>query len=365
MAAAMTVQLRKHFTGGITIAAEFSLPLDPPSVLVLFGPSGSGKTTVLRCLAGLEWPDWGCIRFGATTWLDTEARVRVPAQGRSVGYMFQDYALFPTYSVTGNIAFGLGGLPTSERRRRVEDLVAVLQLQGLERLKPAALSGGQQQRVALARALARRPSLLLLDEPLSALDLPTRVAVRADLRHVLREQKIPSIVVTHEWEEALALGDLMVVMHEGQILQSGPPQEVFNKPQNAEVAKIVGMETVIPGCVLAAGNGMVTVQAGERTLVALGESPPGSEVFACIRAEDVVLEAPSHGTSSARNRLVGVVRAVMPFGALVRVTVDCGPTLSAVVTRAAFEDLRLHPGAPVVAAIKAGAVHLIRREGTG
>ncbi|TLY37903.1 MAG: ABC transporter ATP-binding protein, partial [Nitrospirae bacterium] len=194
----MIVDITKSFPGRLVIDIRFTLALEPPTVLILFGPSGSGKTTVLRCLAGLEWPERGLIRFQGDTWLETGAGVRLPPQQRVLGHMSQDYALFPTHSVAGNIAYGLGTLTADERRRRVVDAITLLQLQGVENLRPAQLSGGQQQRVALARAIARHPRLLLLDEPLSALDLPTRVKLRAELRNLLRQLGIPSLVVTHD-----------------------------------------------------------------------------------------------------------------------------------------------------------------------
>lgn len=365
MAAELIVEITKTFPGRLTVEIGLRMALDPPSVLVLFGPSGSGKTTVLRCLAGLEWPDRGVIRFGSESWLDTATALRLPPQSRALGYMSQDYALFPTHSVAGNIAFGLGALAAGERRQRVAELVSLVNLQGAEKLKPGQLSGGQQQRVALARALSRHPRLLLLDEPLSALDLPTRVAVRGDLRTLLRQLAIPTILVTHEWEEALALGDRMAVMTEGRVLQTGTPQQVFNRPRDAEVAKIVGMETVMPGRVIESANGLVAVDVAGIKLHAVGEEKEGAEVFACIRAEDVMLETDATGASSARNRLAGTVREVSSMGALVRVNLDCGFSLSAIVTRAALEDLHVAPGASVLAAIKAGAVHLIPRHDGG
>nr|MBI3614474.1 ABC transporter ATP-binding protein [Nitrospirota bacterium] len=366
MAAEVTADIVKTFPGRVTIRAAFRMELEPPGILVLFGPSGSGKTTILRCLAGLEWPEEGTIRFEAETWVDTASGRRCSPQERRIGYMSQDYALFPTYTVAGNIAYGLGTLPEAERQQRIREVVGLLQLQGTENLRPARLSGGQQQRVALARVLARRPRLLLLDEPLSALDLPTRSRLRGELRSLLKQLAIPSIVVTHDWEEALTLGDRMVVLREGAVLQEGTPQQVFNRPQDAEVAKIVGMETVMQGRVVGGARGLVTVEVANHKLVAVGGEDVGPEVFVCVRAEDILLEAASTGTTSARNQLAGTVRGVQPMGALVRVEIDCGFPLSAMVTRSAVEELHLSPGAPVVAAIKAGAVHLVpRRPETG
>ncbi len=364
MAAEMTLDLTRAFGASTVITVRFSLRLDPPSVLILFGPSGAGKTTVLRCLAGLEWPDRGTIKFGDQVWVDTDAGIRVRPQKRHLGCLFQDYALFPTTNVENNIGFGLEGLSGRERRQRIEELLDLFQLRGLEHLKPDQLSGGQQQRVALARAVARRPGLLLLDEPLSALDAQTRLRLRGELRNLLRRLAIPSVVVTHDWEEALALGDHLVVIQNGLVLQTGTPQEVFNRPRNAEVAKIVGMETIQPGRILDASNGLVTVEVNGTQLVAVGSPDEGPDLFVCIRAEDVVLEPAGSPVTSARNRLSGIVRDIAAAGALVRVTVDCGFLLSAVVTRSALSDLQVATGKPIIAAIKASGVHLIsRREG--
>jgi molybdate transport system ATP-binding protein len=361
MAAALTLDCRKTFPGRFTMAAQFTLPLDPPRVLILFGPSGSGKTTLLRCLAGLEWPEEGRIQFGSTIWTDAASNIRLSPQARRIGYMPQDYALFPTHTVTGNIEYGLSDLLAEARRERVRELIDLLQLQGFEQAKPAQLSGGQQQRVALARAIARRPQLLLLDEPLSALDAPTRAKLCGELRMLLKQLAIPAVVVTHDWAEALTLGDIIAVMSAGQVLQVGPPQEVFSRPANAEVAQIVGIETVVQGQVVANDNGLATVSVNGVMLKGLGTDVSGSAVYVCIRAEDVLLEQAGSGITSARNHLSGRVTEMLSQGVLVMVTIDCGFPLQAVITRGAREELGLETGSVVVAAIKAGAVHLVPR----
>lgn len=361
MAAEMIVDIAKHFPGRLKLEARFQIPTDPPAVLILFGPSGSGKTTILRCLAGLERPERGRITFGAETWFDGAAGAMATPQSRRLGCMFQDYALFPTQTAAGNVAYGLAGLAPGERQARVKEVLALLQLQGVESMKPAQLSGGQQQRVALARAIARRPRLLLLDEPLSALDAPTRARVRGELRHLLKQLAIPSVVVTHDWGEALALGDQMAVIGEGRVLQVGTPQEVFNRPRNTEVARIVGIETAVAGRVRETVEGLAAVEVDGVILHALAEDDVGPDVFVCVRAEDVVLGQGGTGTTSARNQLRGRVVDITSMGALVKVGLDCGFPLSAVVTRSAVEDLHLSPGTPVTASMKAGAVHLVPR----
>jgi len=356
MAAEMTIDVTK-------IQARLRYAVEASTVLILFGPSGSGKTTILRSIAGLEWPEDGRIQFLSRTWLDTRSGIRVSPQDRLIGYMPQDYALFPTYSVAGNIGYGLGALASHDRNKRITEVVELFQLQGLEAAKPRELSGGQQQRVALARAVAPRPQLLLLDEPLSALDAPTRLQLRGELRILLKQLALPSIIVTHDWTEALTLGDVMAVMDEGQVHQVGKPQEVFSRPANAEVAQIVGIETVVQGQVVANDNGLATVLVNGTTLKGLGTDVSGSAVYVCIRAEDVLLEQAGSGVISARNHLSGCVTDMLPQGVLVTVTVDCGFPLRAVITRGAREELGLETGSVVVAAIKAGAVHLVPRSG--
>ncbi len=364
MAAEMIVDIAKSFPGRFTVQACFSVSVQPPTVLILFGPSGSGKTTILRCLAGLEWPERGRIQFGSDIWLDMQAGIRRSPQERRLGCMFQDYALFPTRTVAGNVAFGLSDLPADMQACRVAETLALLQIESLKEVKPTQLSGGQQQRVALARAIARHPTLLLLDEPLSALDAPLRARVRGELRHVLKQLAVPSIVVTHDWAEALALGDRMAVVGNGRILQVGVPQDVFNRPADTDVARIVGIETALAGRVVESSEGLATVEVRGVALHALAVEGVGADVFVCIRAEDIVLEKGETGATSARNRLQGRVTDVSSMGALMKISLDCGFPLAAVVTRSAVEDLQLGAGTPVAASIKAGAVHLVPRRDT-
>jgi molybdate transport system ATP-binding protein len=361
MAAEISLDFRKTFPNRLTIDAQLKVPLSPPTVVILFGPSGSGKTTVLRCLAGLERPDDGTIQFDGERWLDVREGIMCSPQGRALGYMSQDYSLFPHCTVAGNLAFGLGDVSKAERRQRIGETLRLLHIEDLADRRPAQLSGGQQQRVALARAVVRRPRLLLLDEPLSALDAPTRARLCSELRGLLKRLAIPAVVVTHDWAEALALGDTMVVMNHGRVVQTGAPQEVFTRPLDAEVAQVVGVETVLPGRVIEEADGLLTVEVDGLRLSAVGSEGIAQDVFVCIRAEDVVLEPAQSGVTSARNHLLGHVTDIQSVGALAKVRVDCGFLLTALVTRSSLLDLRLQPGVSVKAAIKAGAVHLIPR----
>ena len=333
---------RKRLASGFTVDVRVSIPLT--GVTVLFGASGSGKTTLLRLLAGLERPDSGSIVFRGRHW------ETLPPQERRAGFLFQEYALFPHLTVAENVGY-------AAPRETAAGLMESFGLAELAGRLPRAISGGQQQRTALARALAVGPELLLLDEPLSALDAPTRTRMRYELRRLLLAGGVPSIVVTHDRMEAMALGDWMAVMVEGQIRQVGPVRDVFRRPSDRQVAEAVGVENVAPVEIVGREGGLLILQVGSARLecVDSGESGP---VIACIHAEDVAISRESGQTSSARNRLAGRVRGVSMEGALARVELDCGFPLVAVVTAQSAADLGLREGEEVAAVIKATAVHL-------
>jgi molybdate transport system ATP-binding protein len=361
MSVEFTAEFEKQFRGGPRIEGRLALAADSFTVTVLFGPSGCGKTTVLRCLAGLERPDRGVIRCGPDVWFDAGRGLCLPPQRRDVGYLSQDYALFPHLTVGQNVGYGLGRFTAAGRSRRVHELLELLGLGGLERRLPRQLSGGQQQRVALARAVARRPRLLLLDEPLSALDAPTREQLRRDLRRWLAAMGVPTLLVTHDRGETLALGDAVVIMDGGRVCQSGPVEEVFARPSSLEAARIVGVETVLPAEVVGLAEGLAEVLIGDVRLLALAEGVRPGRAFVSIRGEDVILARADGGPSSPRNRLAARVGAIVRDGPMIRVTLDCGFPLVALVTRQACEELHLNSGDSVVALVKAPSVHLIGR----
>jgi len=362
MADALIANFTKRFTGGAVIRGELRQTARGHSVTVLFGPSGSGKTTVLRCLAGLERPEEGTIQFGTETWFDAAQNLCLAPQQRGIGFVFQDYALFPHLSVTGNIGYGLRSLAAAEREQRVREMLERFGLADVAEQRPRQLSGGQQQRVALARALMCRPRLLLLDEPLSALDAALREELRSELRHLLAACDIPVFLVTHDRTEALALGDELVVMSGGIVRQTGPVLDVFNRPAHADVAKIVGVETLQPGSIASVSEGLATVKVRGTFLTALAPATTSLEVFVCIRGEDVILQRETSGvTSSVRNRLAAQVLSLRSEGALVRVELDAGFPLFALVTRPACTELALCEGERVTALIKAPAIHLVPR----
>ena len=351
--------VRRH-APGVSIRAELELDAGSERVMVLFGPSGSGKTTILRCLAGLDDPQEGFIRFGNDVWFDRAAGINQPPQQRHLAYVPQDYSLFPHLTVAQNVRFGMDtGAPGADDR--VETLLRTVHLEDKWGRRPSELSGGERQRVALARALARNPRLVLLDEPLAALDLPLREPMRRELRQFLRAIEVPSVVVTHDRVDALTLGDRMAVLTGGTIRQVGPVHEVFSRPANVAVAASVGVETVVSGKILEVHNGLATVRIGPAQILAVQPSVAARSVFVCIRAENVTLESSRRDNVSARNQLNGRVEAIQSEGAFVRVTVDCGFSLAALVTRSACDELHLTEGAFVVAAVKATAVHLVPR----
>jgi len=359
----ISASFAKRFPNGAQVRVDQLRTSGRAGITVLFGASGAGKTTVLRCLAGLERPDEGTIGFGSELWSDASDGTFVPPARRRLGFVPQDYALFPHLSVERNIGYGLKELPSSERRTRVFETLRWLGLEGLERRTPRELSGGEQQRVALARAVARRPNLLLLDEPLSALDAPTRLRLRGELRRLLLQLELPSLLVTHDRTEALALGDDLAVMDAGRIIQQGPVQEVFSRPASLAVAGIVAVETVLAGRVTGGRDGLVTVALGGQKLTAVAHDlpPDANEVYVCIRAEDVILVKGEALQSSPRNCLPAVVRRLVPEGPLVRVELDCGFSLLALLTKPGCEELGLRENDSVLALIKAPQIHLIAR----
>jgi molybdate transport system ATP-binding protein len=352
----LAADFTKAFPGGTEVAAAFQLTLGQPGLTVLFGPSGCGKTTVLRCLAGLERPDRGWIRVGAETWSGSGRDRELPACRRGIGYVFQETALFPHLSVAGNIAYGLAGWTRSERRARVAELVRLVGLDGCAERHPQALSGGQKQRVALARALAPRPRLMLLDEPFASLDRAAAEQLRHSLRKILQALGVPAVLVTHDVQEALALGDRMLLMTEGRIVQDGAPAEVLSVCGAAARAQV---GEVLRARVAGRVEGLLRLAVGSAELYAPDPGGEFLEAYACIRAEGVALELGAHGPVSQRNQLTAVVRRIEPQGALQRVFLDAGMPLEALITTWARDDLRLEPGMRLQALIKATAIQVI------
>jgi molybdate transport system ATP-binding protein len=359
MTAVFEAEFAKRFPNGPLIEARFSFPADRFGVTVLFGPSGAGKTTVLRCVAGLERPDAGHIGLGGHHWYDCQQRICLPPQRRDIGFLSQDHALFPHLTIAENITYGLKGIARAEQYERAVLLLRLLGLAGLEKRYPRQLSRGQQQRVALARAVARRPRLLLLDEPLSALDAPTRAQLRRKLRAWLQEMDVSTIMVTHDLTEAMTLGDSLVVMDQGRICQVGPVEQVLAHPASLAVARIVGVDTLERGTVMSATQGRAVIRVRGTEVVAQTDTVKATEVLVCIRAEDVQLSTATEANGTVDNQLPCIVQTVTRDGQLLRVSLDCGFPLVAVVPPQVGANLRLCLGAPVVALLRAGSIHLI------
>ena len=358
----LSVRFEKQFPSGTKVRCDLELPASGFSLAVLFGPSGSGKSTILRVLAGLERPERGFIHFRGETWFDSSSGIHLSPQQRKIGIVFQDYALFPHLTVEQNIAFGLSKLARGERLRRVAEMISRLRLQGLERRLPTKLSGGEQQRVALARTLVCRPRLLLLDEPLSALDQPTREELRRELRALLQSFDLPVVLVTHDRVETIALAEQVVVLLGGEVQQVGTVHEVFNHPANGAVAQIVGVETVLPGRITGMSDGVASVEVGSVTLRAAAHEHLPEHVTVCIRGEEVLLERVAEGATSARNRFRAKVLSIVSEGPVCKVLVDGGFELTALITRNAREEMQLVEGETVIVVLKAHGVHLVPRE---
>jgi molybdate transport system ATP-binding protein len=336
--------------------------VEPGSVLVLFGPSGSGKTMTLRAIAGLAGPQDGRIEVGGQVVYDHATGAWLPPHLRRVGYLPQDYLLFPHLDVAANIAYGIHSLDAASRARRVSELVEALQLGGLERRRVWELSGGQRQRAALARAMAPRPAVLLLDEPFSALDMELRRAVRGELRAVLKTARVPVVLVTHDREEALALGDAVQVMEQGRTIARGEPLRVLGHPPQARVARLVGVENLLRLTVRTVDpQAGVTVCEGSGTSleIPLVSARVGEEITVGIRADDVILASEEPRGLSARNRLPGRVAAVEPWGAGYEVTLDCGFPLRCHVTEGALQELGITTGKAVWAVVKASSCFVV------
>jgi len=285
----LSVELQQ--SGPIPLDVEFSC--EPGHILALVGPSGSGKSTLLRSIAGVYTPAQGRVACSGEVWLDTERGIDLPTRRRSVGLVFQSYALFPHLSALHNVMEALGHLPAAERGQKAKALLARTHMSGLEHRRPGQLSGGQQQRVAVARALARDPKVLLLDEPFSAVDQATREALYDELAALRSELNIPIVLVTHALNEAAMLADKMCVLYRGSALQTGSPYEVMTKPASAVVARVTGLKNIFEARVLQHEPmaSMTRLQWGEIVLDAPLNTafPEGSAVCWAVPQSHIVL----------------------------------------------------------------------------
>jgi len=337
---------------------DISIDVKAGGYALVIGPTGSGKTTLLEAIAGLSPPMAGRV------WLHGEEVTLLPPEERRLGFVYQQYHLFPHLSVRDNIGYGLAGpRQNHDREARIAEVAGLLGIESLLDRGVARLSGGEQQRVALARALAPRPAVLLLDEPFAAVDPATRRVLRRELRLLHEREGITTLQVTHDFEDALRLGDHVAVLSEGRIVQQGPPEEVFRYPNSTFVAQFVGAGNVLAGVVeaLAPAEGnpprfraLFHTDGLTLDLLAEREGP----AHAIVRPEDILVSREQHQTS-ARNRLeAGIVR-LERLGPVTHVYLDAGRPLVAAVTTASAEEMALKPGERVAISFKAMAVHLV------
>ncbi len=306
MARDLNIDCKVRFRNGPEIAPQAVFSGAPGRTTALFGPSGSGKTTILRLAAGLTLPVSGNIRCGETIWSDD--RTFCPVQKRRIGFVFQDYALFPHISVLGNILYHLDNKDTALRDAAFA-LIDKLGLQGLEHRRPAALSGGQRQRVALARAVIRRPHWLFLDEPMAALDQTTRLTVRTELREFLQREKIPTLIVTHEFNELAELADDIALIADGRVIQHGPTREVLRQPSSLTAARLLQFENIF--------------SSEDKSPLPVAKKSTGI----AFRAEFVHIEKPETPTLAGRIFIPVRITRIRSEGPLVRLTGEAGNTL--------------------------------------
>ncbi|GGD22929.1 ABC transporter ATP-binding protein [Aureimonas glaciei] len=324
--------------GATNVLEDISVHFAAGSFTSLLGPSGSGKTTLLRIVAGFVAPDRGRVTIGGLDVTD------VPVWARNIGMVFQSYALFPHMTVADNVAFGLGrrGIKGEEARREVARVLELVRLPEFGRRMPKQLSGGQQQRVALARAIAIRPSVLLLDEPLSALDRRLRQEMQVELLRIQRESGLTTIFVTHDQEEALTLSDRLAILDRGRIVQIGAPAEVYENPKTRFAAEFLGDTNFLRGTATATG---ITLGGGE-SLACRGPLPaPGTPVTAAVRPEKILIEA-AGATPEGQNRAAATIATVVYAGSALTYTAEAlGQTFKIF---AQNRDARPHsPGAEV------------------
>jgi len=361
---ALSAHIQKCFPGGFELAAELEAAA---GITILFGRSGSGKTTILSCVAGLLAPDAGRIAVGSRVLFDREQRLDVPVVRRNVGYVFQDLALFPHLTAEQNVAYGLGRLAARERRRQAQAMLEQFRIAHLAGRKPAELSGGERQRVALARSLVIEPQVLLLDEPLAALDLPTQSQLFADLRRWNREHQIPILYVTHSQREVFALGERVVVLDAGKVLAQGTPQQVLRAPLQETVAQLAGFENIFDARVIALhpAHGTMTCRLEGSSVeleVPLAKAVAGEAARIAVNAGDILLAVECPRGLSARNVLAGRLVGLEQEGITVHARIDCGVVFQVKLTPTARESLALAVGREVWLVIKTYSCHLLEPE---
>ncbi len=365
-AGVLDVRIRKAFAGDFELDVAFALR---HGITILFGASGAGKTTLLDCIAGLPTLDSGRVTVGERVLFDSERRINVPARSRNIGYVFQDLALFPHLNVESNVGYGLAGIEPQERELRVSRALASLGIAERRKRRPAQLSGGERQRVALARALVTQPCLLLLDEPLAALDLPIRMKIADDLRRSIQNLPIPVLYVTHSRDEVFMLGERLLVMEQGRLIAQGTPHEVMSAPQSETVAQLAGFENLFDVQVTSIHENRGTMSCtimscriGEAQLeieTPLVRAELGTKLRLGISAGDILLATSAPVGLSARNVLPGNLLSLSQRDAIIVAHVDCGVELSVHLTLGARDSLELAPGRQVWVIVKTHSCHLL------
>src|SRR5580693_1174884 len=360
----------------IATASDFALDVDfhaAPGFTIVFGASGAGKTTLLDCIAGLIEPDSGRIAIGDQILFDAAERIHLPVEKRNIGYVFQDLALFPHLTVEENVEYGLSHLPRAKRNQRTAAILAAFRVPHLARTRPGKISGGERQRVALARALVTDPVVLLLDEPLAALDAATKSRIIDDLRAWNEAHRIPILYVTHSREEVFALGENALVLDHGRILAEGTPHEVLTAPRQETVAHLAGFENILDATVesLHADRGTMTCllyqsESGAQANTVPLETPlvraeVGSTLRVGIRAGDILLAIIPPVGLSARNVIPGAVISIERRDVMISARVNCGVEFEVHLTLAARESLCLEPGREVWLVIKTHSCHLMQK----
>lgn len=364
----LRIELRKSF---VSRNQTFNLSVDfePwPGFTIVFGPSGAGKTTLLDCIAGTCTPDEGAISFPMRVLFHSDLKTNVPVWNRHCGYVFQTLALFPHLTVEENVAYGLAHLPGESRSQRVSAILEAFRIAQLAKRKARDISGGESQRVALARTLVTDPDILLLDEPLAALDRPTKAQIIDDLRQWNRTHQIPILYVTHSREEVFALGERVIVLDAGCIVAEGTPHEVLSAPQMETVAQLAGFENIFNAVVEAVRpeRGTMTCRiAGEAGGIVL-ETPlvrggVGATLRVGIRAGDILLATSPPTGLSARNIIPGRIHSLEQHDVIVSAQVKCRITMEVHLTLAARDSLELAPGKEVWLVIKTHSCHLMQR----
>ncbi|KKG16235.1 sulfate ABC transporter ATP-binding protein [Methanosarcina sp. 2.H.T.1A.6] len=331
---------------------ELSLKVESGEYFVILGPTGAGKTLLLELIAGFHVPDSGRVL------VDGKDVTHLPPEKHNLAFVYQNYSLFPHMSVKKNIEFGMR-MKRIKDPKRVLETARDLKITHLLDRNPLTLSGGEQQRVALARALVTDPKILLLDEPLSALDPRTQENAREMLSVLHKKNKLTVLHITHDQTEARIMADRIAVVMDGKLIQVGTPKDIFENPVDSQVASFVGFENVLKGMVISADRGLLRIETGGAVIDASGDMEAGDQVYAFLRPENIALSKTST-QSSIRNSLQGRVTEVWILGALVRVKVDCGVPLNALITRQSAEEMDLSPGVPVYAQFKASSVHVLR-----